>query len=275
MITLNHLVRRNRDVSAESFRDYWLDTHANACAALAPALGIRKFTACETMHGDEVNKTLQQIYNTAADSYDFIDQMVINDLAVFKQGMAEADTVAALKSLFESSVEFIDVARSDYWFSIELPQVFPGDPCRATWENTLLKVFYVPRHHARLSLQQAQLHWNSCHGAMAREFVEFLPYVKYVQGHRIESKVCDEMKRTLGAEFENIDLMIGQAEAWIDRRVLPSLQGPEVERMMGMLVEDIALFVESTVSHIFATKEHVFLDQPLLVGKVPALFDAD
>ncbi|MGB1883570.1 MAG: hypothetical protein ACPHUF_06680 [Gammaproteobacteria bacterium] len=59
------------------------------------------------------------------------------------------------------------------------------------------------------------------------------------------------------------------------RRVLPSLQGPEVERMMAMLVEDIALFVESTTSHIFATKEHGLLDLPLLSGEVPALFHAD
>ena len=59
------------------------------------------------------------------------------------------------------------------------------------------------------------------------------------------------------------------------RRVSPSLQGPEVERMMAMLVEDIALFVESTTSHIFATKEHGLLDLPLLSGEVPALFHAD
>lgn len=275
MITLNHLVRRKADVSAAAFRDYWLTTHAEARKRLAPALGVQRFTACETMHGDDVNKLLQQIYQTAADAYDFVDQMVINDLAEFKQGLADADTAAAVAALHETEGDYVDYGRSDYWFTIDLPQVYTAEPCRATWENTLLKGFYVPRRHARLTLDEAQLHWRSCHGAMAREFVAFLPYVKYVQGHRIESEVVNGLKASLGTAFENIDLMIGNAEAWIDRRIVPSLQGPEVERMMGLLVEDIALFVDSGTSHIFVTKEHIMLDQPLLSGTIPALFNAD
>ena len=110
---------------------------------------------------------------------------------------------------------------------------------------------------------------------MAREFVEFLPYHKYIQGHRIESQVCRDLKALLGTEFENVDAMIGQAEAWIDRNGVSALQGPEVDRMMGMLVEDIALFVDSGISHIFATKEHSVLNRPLLTGVVPSLFNAD
>jgi len=275
MITLNHLVRKQPNVSAEAFREYWLGQHAELCLQFTSTLGIRKFTKCETLHDDDVNKLMQQLYSTASDAYDFVDQMVINDLAEFKAGLSKGGVAEALQGAAADESEWIDCARSDYWFTIDIPQVFTGKQCTATWENTNLKVFYVPRRHEHLSLDEAQLHWNSCHGAMAREFVDFLPYHKYVQGHRIESKVLQEFKAVLGTGFENIDAMIGQAEAWIDRRIVPSLQGPEVNRMMGMLVEDIALFVESTTSHIFATKEHVVLDQPLLTGSVPALFNAD
>lgn len=277
MITLNHLVRRKPDVSAEAFRDYWLTTHAEERTRLSLALGVRRFTASETMHDDDVNKLLQQLYQTAADSYDFVDQMVISDLEAFKQGLADEETAAALTALHRGEGDYVDYARSDYWFTIDLPQVYTADKYRATSENTLLKGFYVARRHERLTLAEAQLHWNSCHGGMAREFAEMLPYVKYVQGHRIESAVVNGFKASLNTAFENVDRIVGQAEGWIDRRIVPSLQGPEVERMMGMLVQDIALFVESGVSHAFATKEHAMLDRPLFSvgGSIPTLFNAD
>jgi len=275
MITLNHLVRRKQATPLDDFRNYWLGEHAERLLRISADLGIRKLTKCETQHDDDVNKLVQQLYATASDSYDFVDQMVINDLEAFKSGLRKADAADALKAIAESETDWIDCSRSDYWFSIDVPQVFSDGHSAATWENTVLKIFYVPRRHAHLSLQEAQLHWSSCHGAMAREFVEFLPYHRYIQGHRIESRVCQDLKSLLGTEFENIDAMIGQAEAWIDRTAVPALQGPEVERMMGLLVEDIALFVESGISHIFATKEHCILNRPLMTGTVPSLFNAD
>jgi hypothetical protein len=275
MITLNYLVRKKAAVSAEAFRGYWMGEHAEKSLQLAGTLGIRKYVKCETQHADDVNMLLQQMYGTAGDAYDFVDQMVINDLAEFKAGVADGNAQGALKALTEDSGAYVDFSRSDYWFSIDVPQVFTPSDCTATWNNTYLKGFYVPHRHPHLSLAQAQLHWNSCHGAMARQFVEFLPYERYIQGHRIESEVIDQFKSMLGAAFEDIEAIIGQAEAWIDRRIVPSLQGPEVERMMGMLVEDIALFVDAGKSHIFATKEHVILNQPVITEPIPSLFNAD
>jgi hypothetical protein len=275
VITLNHLVRKKTDVSAEDFSSYWLGEHAERAVAIAPQVGIRNFTKCETQHDDDINRLLQQLYGTGADAYDFVDQMVINDLEDFKNGMADVNVKEAVAAIHASEGAWVDHSRSDFWFSIEIPQVFTAEHCAATWNNTLLKVFYVPRRLPHLSLAEAQLHWRSCHGAMARQFVAFLPYKKYVQGHRIESRVCDDLKVSLGVEFENIDAMIGQAEAWIDRRIVPTLQGPETDRMMQMLVADIALFVDAAASHIFATKEHCVLDRPVITEPIPSLFNAD
>jgi hypothetical protein len=275
MITLNYLVRKKPAVSADDFRGHWLGRHAEKSLELTHKLGIRKYTKCETQHADDVNMLLQRLYGTAGDAYDFVDQMVINDLADFKKGLADQDVRATLEVLHEGDSAYVDFSRSDCWFSIDVPQVFSAADCTATWNNTYLKAFYVPRRQSHLSLAQAQLHWMSCHGAMARQFIRFLPYERYVQGHRIESKVIDELKDMLGGGFEDIDAGIGQAEAWIDRRIVPSLQGPEVERMMGMLVADIALFVDAGKSHIFATKEHVILNQPVITEPIPSLFSAD
>ncbi|MDP6183689.1 MAG: EthD domain-containing protein [Gammaproteobacteria bacterium] len=189
MITLNYFVRKNTDVCAGDFKDYWLGDHADRCLSIAPKVGIRNFTKCETRHEDDVNVLLQQLYGTAADAYDFVDQMVINDLDEFKNGMTDADVKAAVAVLHDSEASWVDHSRSDFWFSTEIPQVYSAEHCAATWNNTLLKVFYVPRRLPHLALEEAQLHWSSCHGAMARQFVEFLPYKKYVQGHRTDPEL--------------------------------------------------------------------------------------
>ena len=110
---------------------------------------------------------------------------------------------------------------------------------------------------------------------MARQFAEFLPYDKYIQGHRLKSTLIDQMKEMYGVSFEDRPNLVGQAEAWIDRCVVPSLAGPEVERMMGMLVEDIALFVNASESHMFTCKEHVMHSEPIITSPLPTLFSGD
>jgi len=274
MITLNYLVRKKAEVSSEKFRDYWLGEHAALRLAVCERMGIQKYTKCETKHDDPINALMQQMYGTPADCYDFVDQMVINDLEDLKKGLGNAGLRDDLDAIAGSETAYVDFGGSDIWFSIDVPQVYTPEDCVAhPYENTILKVYYVPRRHPHLSLAEAQLHWNSCHGAMARQFAKFLPYVKYIQGHRAASAITNDLKASYGEKFEDIDLMIGQAEAWIDRRVVPSLQGPEVDFMMGLLVEDITKFVDAGTSHIFATKEHVILDKPVITT-VPVLFDA-
>ena len=104
-----------------------------------------------------------------ANAYDFVDQMVINDLEDFKKGLMDGKVRETLTSIHAMEGRWIDHSQSDYWFSVDVPQVFTAEPCVATWSNTLLKVFYVPRRLRQLSLAEALFHWNSCHGAMARQ----------------------------------------------------------------------------------------------------------
>ena len=275
MIKLNYFVRKRADVTAEDFRAFWMGNHAEEVLQLFDKLGIRKYTKCETLHDDDVNKLLQQMYGSATDAYDFVEEILINDLEAFKEGLGDAEVQKVLLQLHEESHAYVDVSRSDLWFSVDVPQVFSGEDCTATPDNTYLKPFYVGSYLPQLSMAEAQLHWNACHGGMARQFIKMLPYKQYSQGHRIESKITDQLKTILGAGFEDRERALGQAEAWIDRRIVPSLQGPEVERMMRMLVNDISLFVEPENSHMFATKEHVILDRPVITEPIPTLFSAD
>jgi hypothetical protein len=275
MLTFNYFVRKKEGVSAEEFRNYWKGTHFEMQRPVLSKLGIRKYTICETLHEDPVNHLMQQLYGTASDAYDFVDQMVINNLKDFKNGLLDTEVQRAFQEKNDGEVDYVDFSRSDFWFSVDVAQIFPRENITATWNNTYLKGFYVAQCHPNLSITEAQLHWNGCHGAMARQFAEFLPYDKYIQGHRLKSTLIDQIKEMYGVPFEDRPNIVGQAEAWIDRCVVPSLAGPEVERMMGMLVEDIALFVNATESHMFTCKEHVMHSEPIITSPLPTLFSGD
>ena len=275
MLTLNHLVRRSSTVSAADFRGYWLGKHAEASILLGTALGARKITKCETVHDDPLNIAVQEMYGTASDAYDFVDQYVIGDLVDFKNGLADEGVRDALVSAHGAASEYVDSSRSDFWFSIDVPQIFPREEVVATPDNAYVKIYYVPRRRPELSLDEALLHWNSCHGGLARQYASILPYDKYLQGHRHESAVCDELKDLLGGGFEDEKSIIGQAEAWLERGVFAGLDGPEVGDMSRKLLEDIDLFVTPSSSHIFATKEHIILNRQIVTDAVPSLFGLD
>jgi EthD domain len=275
MITLNQLVRKNDHVSNEQFKEYWLGRHADEMVGLCTSLGIQKYTKCEALLEDPVTLLLQQLYGTASGGYDFVDHMVINDLADFKQAISDPDLSAAFKSTYQASMEYIDPQRSDIWFTVDVPQLYPLEGVVASPESTLLKCFYIGPHRQELTMEEAMLHWNACHGGLARQYTAMLPYDKYVQGHRTPSLVVDQLKQVLGGNFENDARALGQAEVWLDRRVVPSLQGPEVERMMRLLAEDIGLFVPPEKAHMFASKEHVLFSRSLVTDRLPRLFSVD
>lgn len=272
MITLNHLVRKKSTVSAETFDAFWMGEHAVQCVDVAVALGGRRYVKCQTLHDDPANIQVREMYGTAPDSYDYVDQIYINDLEDFKTALANEETQQKLLALHKTAADYVDFSHSDYWFTVDVPQIFPRHEVRATADNSYLKIFYVPRRLEHLSLDAAQLHWNSCHGGLARQYAQVLPYDKYLQGHRKDSNHIWQLKSLLNTEFENVDSIIGQAEAWLDRNILPSLAGPEIENMMSMLLDDIDLFVTPPVSHIFATKEYVVLDRQVITRPVPSLF---
>lgn len=274
MLTLNHFVRRRQDVEPEAFRDFWLGPHAAARARLATRVGARRFLSNETLPTDAATVTLRTVYETSSDAYDFADQLIIPDFALFQRAVAEPEICAEIVALHDSEADFVDHRRSNYWFTTEIPQIFPREQQPATWSSTMLKGLYVINRQPHLTLPEAQLHWHSCHGGMARSFRSMLPFVQYVQAHRVLSPTIDELKRMLGVRFEDDERTLGQAEVWFDRNVLGTLQGPEVERMIRMLVADIALFVESGASFLFAAKEHVFLEREMydFEPKIPVLF---
>ena len=84
------------------------------------------------------------MYGTAEDAYDFVDQMAIGDLTAFASGLDNGEVAGLLQQLQEVSTAYVDFSRSDYWFSIELPQVFQPQSIRATWETAFSRCSMYP-----------------------------------------------------------------------------------------------------------------------------------
>jgi hypothetical protein len=275
MLTLNYFVRKRADVSREQFREFWLKEHFERRRPVIREIGVKKYVKCETLHDDPANGLLRGIYGTPEDTYDFVDQWVIGDLADMKRGLTLENVREAIQGWAKEESPFVDFSRSDIWMTVDVPQLFPRNDIEASWENTYLKAIMVASYRPELTMTGAQLHWNACHGALARQFASFLPYDKYIQAHRLESAVLDDLKGLMGAAFEERLCVMGQAEVWMDRRAAANLSGPEADRMMQMLVEDISLFVQLENAHLFAGKEHVMHSEPIITPPLPKLFSAD
>ena len=68
---------------------------------------------------------------------------------------------------------------------------------------------------------------------------------------------------------------IGFAELWFDRRSLPAFAGPDIEHMVGMLLEDISLFVDVPASRVFGSKEIVKHSETIITRPLPKLTSGD
>ena len=270
MIVLNLFARKKADVSLETLRDYWLGERFEMERPLLKKLGVRKYTACETQHDDPCHHALMDLYSTPNDVYDFANHLAINDIQDFKKGMADPEVQAAIKAIAAKDADYIDGSRSNAWMTVTHPVILPRKAHVATWDNSFMKMYYVGQRRPEFTTPEAQLHWIACHGGMAAQFREMLPFDQYVQCHALESSLMKQYKELIGFN-EDDERYIGHAELWIERRVLPTVAGPDMENMVGMLLEDISLFIDVPNSRVMSGKEYVLHEEQVITRPLPVL----
>jgi len=148
-----------------------------------------------------------------------------------------------------------------------MPQINPPGEIVAKEGSTIVKGFYVGPVASDVPVEDAQFHWLTCHGPLARQYDQFLPYKRYIQVRAIEEPIAAALREARGGmeEFPTI----GNAEVWVDRRELAAAAGPEVEEAFKLLVEDISYFVDVSRSTVFVAKEHVIVDKKIIVPPLP------
>ena len=275
MFKISFFIRKKAEVTSENFSQYWLTEHAERLKGLVEKLGVRSLVKCEVLPSHPVGVESMAAYQTGPDLYDFVDQWHFNDIEALKNGSADPEVQAALDALYASEHSYIDAGRNNVMMQVDLAQFYPADAAGvfATTDSSYVKVMYCVRALPEINRQQAQLHWNACHGAVSRQDIEYSVIKKYIQGHAIDSTFVNQLVAERGYEADQS--FIGCAEGWIDVEQAPK-DFPEAEKaeVVAMSMDDITLFSDRERSQVFVSKEHVIIDKPVIVRPMPKFFSA-
>ena len=275
MFSIHYYIKKREGVSSGAFKDYWLGEHAELLKSYVEELGVRALIKNEPLPDHPVGIASAEAYGTGPLRYDFVDTWHFNDVEQLKSGSENPNVQALMKTAHESEKDYIDFANSNVVMAVDLAQFYPPDAgeIRATPDGNYVKIFYVARAFDHLTREQAQLHWNACHGAVSRQDIKYSVMKMYVQCHAIESTfvnlLCDEKG------FEVDPTLIGHAQGWIDviqePKPFPDAEKAEVE---AMSMDDIDLFADKRRGCVFVAHEHYVIDKKVIVCPMPTFFSA-
>jgi hypothetical protein len=275
MFKISFFIRKKPALSQDKFRTYWLGEHAERLSGVVEKLGVRSLVKCEVLPEHPVGVESMAAYQTGRDLYDFVDHWYFNDIDALKRGSADQEVQAAMNAIYASEDPYVDTARSNVMMQVDLAQFYPPDAegVVATEDSSYVKIIYGVRCLPELNRQQAQLHWNACHGAVSRQDIKYSVMKKYIQAHAIDSTFVNQLMERRGYRVD--ESFIGAAEGWIDVEKAPKdFPAEEMAEVVAMSMDDIALFVERERSQVFVTKEHVIMDMPVIVRPMPRFFSA-
>jgi len=267
MIRLNYFLRRHPNLSLEEFQEHWLEEHAVLLTGHASALRVRRYVQAHTLPDDPSGEMMRQLYGTEGEPYDGVEELWWKSPQDLAAALETPEGQRGAEELLEDERRFVDFSRSCLWFCVDMPQINPAGEIVAKEGTTLLKGFYVIHLHPDLPVEDAEFHWLTCHGPLARQYGQFLPYQRYIQVRAVEGPVAAAWRTARGG-MEEFPRM-GNAEIWADRRELASVAGPEVEEAFQVLVEDISYFADARRSTAFVAKEHVIVDKKIIVPPLP------
>ncbi len=267
MIRLSYFMRRAENMSLEDFQRYWLDRHAALVVKHTPALRIRRYVQAHTLADDSDGDVMRQMYGTEAEGYDGVSEFWWKSRQDLSEALQTSDGQAAAAELLEDERRFVDFSRSSLYFCVELPQINPPGWTVARENNMLIKGYYVGHARPSLAIKDIQFHWMTCHGALARQYDQFVPYQRYLQVHMFEDPVADQWRSARGG-MEELRLF-GHAEVWLDRRDLAAPAGPEAGESFGCFAQDIEEFADVPNSPLFVAKEHVIVDRKIMTMPLP------
>ena len=183
MFDINFYIKRADGVSLEAFKEFWFREHANSLREFVENLGVRALIKHEILPDHPVGISSAEAYGTGPLRYDAVDTWKFNDIEALKTGAALADLQKALASLGKIETDYVDFGASNCAMTVDVAQFHGVDAneIRATPDSSFVKIFYVVRMLKGLTRAGAQLHWNTCHGALSRQDIRYSMMAKYVQ----------------------------------------------------------------------------------------------
>ncbi len=283
MFKISFFIKKKDEVSLEDFRDYWLGEHAELQMKYLDRVGVRKYLKCEALPDHPMTHESTKAYGTGPLRYDFIDHWICNDIEELRLGSADPEVQALMQAAYDSEDAWVDLPGSNVLMSVDLVQFYPldADEVRATPGSDYLKIYYPVRIFPHLTREQAQLHWNACHGGESRQHIKYSMQKKYIQAHAIDSTFVDQLCAKRGYEVD--PTFIGHAEGWVDQHQAPKeVPDAEMAEVVSMTMDDIDLFADKERGSVFFTREHYFMDETVITRprkavnceRMPAFFSA-
>jgi uncharacterized protein (TIGR02118 family) len=196
MIRLNYFMRKPENMFLEDFQQHWLDKHAALVVKNTPALRIRRYVQAHTLADDADGELMCQMYGATAQPYDGVAEFWWKNRQDLAEALQTPEGQQAAAELLEDERGFVDFSKSLLYFCVEISQINPPGRIVAREDNMLIKGYYVGHIRPGLSVKDIQFHWRTCHGALARQYEQFIPYRCYLQLHGFEDPVADQWRIT-------------------------------------------------------------------------------
>lgn len=255
MIRLTFLLRRQKHLTQEEFQSYWLETHGPLVASHATSLGIMRYVQNHTIE-DSINQTMNKARGGEMEApYDGVAELWWENEEVLIDALQSDVGQIAGEKLLEDEGGFIDLPNSPLYMAYEYPQVNPTpENIVARRKSSIIKIYFPLRHIESIPEQDVRRYWLSNHGPIIRSHAQASGILRYVQVHRADHAIDDQLRTARGTVTEPY---LGHAEVWVDRA---KVQTPESAAAGQAAVDDESKFIDFKRSAIWAAKEHVIVD---------------
>ncbi len=252
MIKLVYVIVRRDGLSAEDFRDYWLNRHGPLVAAQARALKLRKYVQSHPFD-DPASEAMRAVRGMRGPA-DGVTEVWWDSLEDFQSAYSTPEGAESGRILAEDEAKFIDFEKSAV-FLTEEHLIFDRTGGRGPGPEAVKATYLLTR---RDDLSQAQCHetWLRDHGPLVASFAETLSMAKYVQSHAIAPDVNAGIQA--GRNYE--PPLDGITEVWVNSLDEMGRGGDATRDASAALVEDERRFVQMDKSRLFLTREHVIFD---------------
>jgi uncharacterized protein (TIGR02118 family) len=256
MIRLVFCLRRRPELSLEEFSRTWLDDHGPLVASLRSTLRIARYVQSHRIDDPAAEQRMSSARDGVMEApYDGVAELWWESEAEFAAASTTPEGRAAGKALLDDERRFIDLAASPLWLAHEYPQINPAVEVVARPRTGIAKLHFPLRHHANLSLEDAQRYWRVQHGPIIRRQAPASGLLRYQQVHRFETPFEAALRSARGTVA---DAYTGHAEAWVDLGAGRS--GAAAVAASRRAVDDERNFIDFARSTMWFGTEHVIID---------------
>ncbi len=256
MIRIVFLLRRKPTLSLAEFHKTWREDHGPLVASHAQHIGALKYVQVHRIE-HPLTEPMAAARGGMEPPYDGTAELWWESEDVLLRALATEAGRAAGAALLEDERRFIDLPNSPLWFAHEYPQVNPTpENIVARERSSIVKLYYPLRSRAELGDEAAQMYWRTSHGPLIRSQASAGGILRYVQVHRFEVALENELRAARGTVVPSY---MGHAELWFDHGI--QRVGPEASAGGRRAIEDESKFIDFKRSNIWFGKEHVFIDR--------------